>query len=128
MSNSAPGANITSASDAPWYTIVTISTVGYGDRHPVTNHGRVVGTHHRHRAVSSVRSPAISPICSWRHQRRAGRRATVARRRRSEDRSTAGPTGLTAAATDEINLLLQAAAREQATPSPPILRPGAGSH
>ncbi|MGB8020192.1 MAG: ion transporter [Candidatus Nanopelagicales bacterium] len=39
----APGANITSASDALWYTIVTISTVGYGDQFPVTNPGRVVG-------------------------------------------------------------------------------------
>jgi hypothetical protein len=38
------GANITSASDALWYTIVTISTVGYGDRYPVTNQGRVVGS------------------------------------------------------------------------------------
>ena len=33
----APGANITTASDALWYTIVTISTVGYGDQYPVTN-------------------------------------------------------------------------------------------
>lgn len=40
----APGANITSASDALWYTIVTISTVGYGDRYPVTNQGRVIGS------------------------------------------------------------------------------------
>jgi voltage-gated potassium channel Kch len=39
----APGANITSASDALWYTIVTISTVGYGDQFPVTNPGRVMG-------------------------------------------------------------------------------------
>ena len=39
----AVGANITSASDALWYVIVTISTVGYGDRFPVTNDGRVVG-------------------------------------------------------------------------------------
>jgi len=39
----ATGANITSASDALWYTIVTISTVGYGDRFPVTNHGRLIG-------------------------------------------------------------------------------------
>ena len=39
----APGANITSASDALWYTIVTISTVGYGDQFPVTNAGREVG-------------------------------------------------------------------------------------
>ena len=40
----APGANITTASDALWYTIVTISTVGYGDRYPVTNEGRVIGS------------------------------------------------------------------------------------
>lgn len=40
----APGANITSASDALWYTIVTISTVGYGDQYPVSNVGRLIGT------------------------------------------------------------------------------------
>ena len=39
----APGANITTASDAIWYTIVTISTVGYGDQYPVTGAGRIVG-------------------------------------------------------------------------------------
>jgi voltage-gated potassium channel len=39
----APDANITSASDAIWYVIVTVSTVGYGDQYPVTNHGRWVG-------------------------------------------------------------------------------------
>jgi hypothetical protein len=40
----APGANITSASDALWYTVVTISTVGYGDEYPVTDAGRFVGS------------------------------------------------------------------------------------
>lgn len=40
----ADGANITSASDALWYTIVTISTVGYGDQFPVTEAGRLTGT------------------------------------------------------------------------------------
>lgn len=37
------GANITSPSDALWYVIVTISTVGYGDQFPVTNAGRILG-------------------------------------------------------------------------------------
>ncbi|MGX5695182.1 potassium channel family protein [Agromyces soli] len=40
----AEGANITTASDALWYTIVTISTVGYGDQYPVTNLGRALGS------------------------------------------------------------------------------------
>jgi hypothetical protein len=42
--STAPNANITNASDALWYTIVTISTVGYGDKYPVTNAGRIVGS------------------------------------------------------------------------------------
>ncbi|GAA1934662.1 ion transporter [Microbacterium aoyamense] len=40
----AEGANIQSASDALWYTLVTISTVGYGDQYPVTTAGRLIGT------------------------------------------------------------------------------------
>lgn len=40
---SSPDANITTASDSVWYTIVTITTVGYGDKYPVTNPRRIVG-------------------------------------------------------------------------------------
>jgi voltage-gated potassium channel len=39
----APDGNIKDASDAIWYTYVTVTTVGYGDRYPVTNAGRLVG-------------------------------------------------------------------------------------
>jgi voltage-gated potassium channel len=39
----APGANIHTGSDAVWYVIVTIATVGYGDKYPVTNEGRIIG-------------------------------------------------------------------------------------
>jgi voltage-gated potassium channel len=39
-----PDANIKSGGDALWYSIVTITTVGYGDRYPVTTAGRITAT------------------------------------------------------------------------------------
>jgi voltage-gated potassium channel len=38
-----PDANIKSGWDALWYAVVTITTVGYGDRYPVTALGRISG-------------------------------------------------------------------------------------
>lgn len=43
VEQTAADANIVTASDALWYTIVTISTVGYGDQYPVTEAGRLIG-------------------------------------------------------------------------------------
>ena len=40
---SSPDANITNASDAVWWAYISITTVGYGDKYPVTNAGRLVG-------------------------------------------------------------------------------------
>jgi voltage-gated potassium channel len=36
-------ANITTFTDALWWSVVTICTVGYGDRYPVTGEGRLIG-------------------------------------------------------------------------------------
>lgn len=44
LEQNVPGANITSASDALWYVIVTMATVGYGDEYPITDPGRIMGT------------------------------------------------------------------------------------
>jgi len=38
-----PDSNIKSVSDAFWWAFTTVSTVGYGDRYPVTEGGRLVG-------------------------------------------------------------------------------------
>ncbi len=38
-----PNSNINSIWDALWYSIVTLTTVGYGDNYPVTTGGRIMG-------------------------------------------------------------------------------------
>lgn len=43
VEQAAANANIQTGSDALWWAYVTVATVGYGDRFPVTNQGRIVG-------------------------------------------------------------------------------------
>lgn len=38
------GSNIKTGGDALWYALVTIATVGYGDRYPITEPGRLIGS------------------------------------------------------------------------------------
>ncbi len=38
-----PNANIKSITDALWYSVVTLTTVGYGDFYPVTTIGKILG-------------------------------------------------------------------------------------
>lgn len=39
-----PGANIEDGGDALWWAFVSVTTVGYGDKYPVTAAGRVIGS------------------------------------------------------------------------------------
>lgn len=39
---SEPGANILALDDALWWAFSTITTIGYGDRYPVTGYGRII--------------------------------------------------------------------------------------
>ena len=38
-----PNSNIKTSEDALWWTMETITTVGYGDKYPVTTEGRLIG-------------------------------------------------------------------------------------
>jgi Ion channel len=42
VERSSPDANITDFGDAIWWAVTTMTTVGYGDRYPVTGVGRMV--------------------------------------------------------------------------------------
>ena len=42
IERNAPGSNIHTPIDALWWGLVTITTIGYGDKFPVTNEGRLI--------------------------------------------------------------------------------------
>ena len=74
----AEGASITTFGDALWWTITTISTVGYGDRYPVTFEGRVVAGALMVTGIALL-GVVTASIASWfvENLRRAGEQVTA---------------------------------------------------
>lgn len=60
----APGANITGFGDALWWACETVTTVGYGDRFPVTPQGRVIAVALMVVGISMVGAVTAS-VAAW---------------------------------------------------------------
>lgn len=60
----APGANITTFGDALWWAATTVTTVGYGDRYPVTTEGRFVAVALMVVGIAVVGS-VTAAVASW---------------------------------------------------------------
>ena len=108
----APGANITTGSDALWYVIVTISTVGYGDQLPGHERGstlRLPHHHHRRRHLRHVHRLSGQPLPGA-VEEADGHGSVVGggRRRASKVSQLKELMAQQQAAIDEIDLLLQA--------------------
>ena len=61
---SAAGANIATIGDALWWGCATVTTVGYGDRFPVSGEGRVIGVILMVVGIGVVGS-VIASVTSW---------------------------------------------------------------
>ncbi|MGX7823894.1 ion channel [Actinokineospora sp. 24-640] len=66
-----PDANITTFGDALWWTLTTITTVGYGDRFPVTAEGRLVAATLMIGGIALI-GVATGTIASWFLEKIAG--------------------------------------------------------
>jgi len=60
----APGANITGLGDALWWAMETVTTVGYGDRFPVTTQGRLIAVMMMVVGIALVGS-VIATVSAW---------------------------------------------------------------
>lgn len=71
-----PDATITTFGDAVWWTMTTISTVGYGDRYPVTTEGRLVAAALMIGGIALL-GVVTGVIASWFVQKIAGAEQTI---------------------------------------------------
>jgi len=108
-----PDASITTFGDAAWWTLTTISTVGYGDRYPVTWEGRLVA------ALLMIGGIALlgvitGTIASWLVERLSGVEDSVV----ESERATAAELRLVRAELAELREELRAARADSGPLSP----------
>ncbi|MEJ8280677.1 potassium channel family protein [Pseudonocardia spirodelae] len=78
----APDATITTFGDALWWVLTTITTVGYGDRYPVTLEGRLVAAGLMLAGIA-VLGTVTATIASWFTEQIEQSRARAAREERA---------------------------------------------
>ncbi|PPK67880.1 potassium channel family protein [Actinokineospora auranticolor] len=78
-----PNATITTFGDALWWTLTTISTVGYGDRYPVTVEGRLVAGALMVGGIALL-GVVTGVIASWFVEKIAGAEASIEQATRTE--------------------------------------------
>ena len=91
----APGSNIKTGGDAFWWAFVTITTVGYGDRYPVTGGGRVVGMVTM--AVGIVIFGVLTSVLAQSFMRAPGKRLRIGRRLTPPEPQPTAPAAVAAA-------------------------------
>jgi len=78
-----PDASITTFGDALWWTLTTITTVGYGDRFPVTTEGRLVAAALMIGGIALL-GVVTGVIASWFVEKIAGAEQSIEETTRSE--------------------------------------------
>ena len=83
-----PDSNIKSAEDAIWWSYVTITTVGYGDKYPVTTEGRLIAA-----VLMTVGVGLFGTFTGFLASWFVAERKQDARAERAERRREGGPPG-----------------------------------
>jgi len=103
----AEGANIAGFTDALWWAMTTVTTVGYGDRFPVTPTGRVVAGGLMLAGIALL-GVVTASLASWLIERVA----------QVEEQSQAATRRDVAALTDEVRALRSELAEARPQPGP----------
>lgn len=102
----ATGANIRSFGDALWWSAETVTTVGYGDRYPVTTEGRIIAAGLMLGGIALI-GTVTATLASW----------IIERVRQIEDSAQAATSSDVQALREEVERLRDALATAGAIPT-----------